>query len=243
MEEFRKIFLPYEYPMIETSDYIVEDNTDYPTSLDWRQKGAVVGIKYQGNCGSCWSFSTAASVESAWFIYGNPLVSLSEQALVDCSTSYGTYGCQGGNYYAGFKYTMRYGLPLQTTYPYKAVQQTCNTTLQMKTAAKISNFVYVQSGSSSAMLNAVASRPISVAVQADQPVWQLYTGGVVTSNCGTNLNHAVNIVGYNTTTNPPFWIVRNSWGTWWGEKGYIRIGISDGNGVCGINIQPAYPVV
>jgi len=94
---------------------------------------------------------------------------------------------------------------------------------------------------------AVAVRPMTVAVEADQAVWQSYKSGIVTSNCGTTLNHAVNIVGYNTTTTPDYWIVRNSWGTTWGEKGYIRIvasaGNTAGNGVCGINMYPMYSVI
>jgi len=93
------------------------------------------------------------------------------------------------------------------------------------------------------LLNAVALRPVSVSVEADQAAWQSYKSGIITSNCGTTLDHAVNIVGYNNTGDTPYWIVRNSWGTSWGEKGYIRILISSGSGVCGINMFPMYPTI
>jgi len=135
------------------------------------------------------------------------------------------------------------GLALESTYPYKGKQNSCNTTAQGMEVAKISNAYLVTANNFDSLLNAVAVRPVSVSVEADQSVWQLYKGGVVTGSCGTNLDHAVNIVGYNTTANPQYWIVRNSWGTWWGESGYIRILISSGSGVCGINMFPMYPTV
>jgi len=109
--------------------------------------------------------------------------------------------------------------------------------------AKTTNAYLVTANNQNSLLNAVALRPVSVSVQADQDVFQFYKSGVVTGSCGTNLNHAVNIVGYNTTTDPQYWIVRNSWGTWWGEKGYIRILVSGGSGVCGINMFPMYPTI
>jgi len=91
-------------------------------------------------------------------------------------------------------------------------------------------------------MSANAIAVVSVGVQGDQPAWQLYRSGIVTGNCGIILDHAVAIVGYNDGNNPPYWIVKNSWGSWWGEKGYIRIMISNGNGVCGINMMPMYVV-
>ncbi|CAG9333816.1 unnamed protein product [Blepharisma stoltei] len=242
MEEFKHIYLSNSHIPITGVEYFTPEKVEIPTTIDWRQKGAVTPIKNQGQCGACWSFSTTASVEAAWFLSGHTLVSLSEQALIDCSVSFGTSGCYGGSYDAGFQYTIKYGLPTGTTYPYVARSQNCNTALQTKTAAKITQYIFIQPGSSQALLNAVAMRPVSVNVEADQAAWMLYKGGIVSSNCGTNLNHSVNIVGYNTTNVPPYWIVKNSWDTWWGEKGYIRIAIADGNGVCGINMEPVYAV-
>jgi len=137
---------------------------------------------------------------------------------------------------------MASGLTTETNYPYKAVQGKCNTALQAQVAAKISSYSTVPANQPNALMAAVAMKPVSIAVQANQAAWQLYFGGIVSSDCGTALDHGVLIVGYDNTNNPPYWIVKNSWGPSWGEQGYIRIAISSGSGVCGINMSPSYPV-
>lgn len=163
--------------------------------------------------------------------------------MVDCAGGYGNSGCFGGNLVYSYPYVRDYGLTSSAIYPYKAKLGTCNKTLQSQPVARIKNSFFVTPNNPDALLNAVSIRPISIAVQADQAAWQYYRSGIVTGSCGTYLNHAVNIVGYNNINNPRFWIVRNSWGSWWGEKGYIRILISGGNGVCGVNMLPLYGVV
>lgn len=214
VEEFKEVYLSSELSKIDNDEHFYKESLlDVPTTVDWRLKGAVNAIKDQGQCGSCWAFSTTSSTEAAWFLSGKPLVSLSEQVLIDCSKSYGTNGCYGGHYSSALKYTVANGLPLSSVYPYKAISQACNNTAKLMTAAKITKSIVVYPNDKISMLNAVAARPISVAVQADQAVFQFYTGGVVTGSCGTNLNHAVNVVGYNLGVLPNYWIVRNTWGT------------------------------
>lgn len=213
----------------------------YPSgSLDWTTKGVVTGVKDQGQCGSCWAFSTTGSVESAVAIKHAKLTSLSEQELVDCAGSYGNAGCNGGLMDNAFKYVKAHGLLTESQYPYTAKQGTCKRGTQTaSTYSQISGYTDV-THTENALGAADDIEPISIAVEADQSSWQLYKGGVVTSNCGKNLDHGVLLVGYGTASTTPYWKVKNSWGTSWGEQGYIRI--ERGSDLCGIADQPSYPV-
>jgi C1A family cysteine protease len=215
----------------------------YPSgSLDWRQSGAVTGVKDQGQCGSCWAFSTTGSMEGVIKIKHGVLTSLSEQALVDCSTSYGNMGCNGGLMDNAFKYAMAKGLPTEAAYPY-----TSGTTGKGGTCKAYTMSAYTQltgykdvTHTADALGAASDIEPVSVAIQANQPAFQLYKGGVITSGCGTNLDHGVLVAGYGTDASAgPYWLVKNSWGTSWGEAGYVRI--SRNNDVCGIDLEPSYP--
>ena len=219
------------------------ENLELPTSVDWTTKGAVTGVKNQGQCGSCWSFSTTGAVEGAWFIAGHSLVSLSEQQLVDCSTSYGNAGCNGGLMENAFKYVIAKGLTTEANYPYTAKNGVCNKSREAQVAAKISKYTVVKPKDPVALQTAIAQQPISVSVEADQAAWQSYSSGTVTSNCGTNLDHGVLAVGYNTGANPPYYKVKNSWGPSWGLAGFIQIGITTGAGVCGIQLDSSFPTV
>jgi len=216
-----------------------------PEQVDWTQKGAVTPVKNQGQCGSCWAFSTTGSIEGAWFLATGQLVSLSEQQLVDCSTAEGNQGCNGGIMDKAFEYVIKNGgICSEGEYPYMAQNSNCTV---CKPVAKIHSYVDVQPNNDTALMFAVAQQPVSVAVEADGLDWQFYFGGVVTDSCGTNLDHGVLVVGYgNDTQAGPYWKVKNSWGQTWGEDGYIRLGRGakfDPNGECGILMQPSYPVV
>ena len=216
-----------------------------PNEVDWVAKGAVTPVKNQGQCGSCWSFSTTGSVEGAWFIKTGELVSLSEQQLVDCSTSYGNQGCNGGMMDNAFEYIIKNGgICSEAEYGYTAQDGNCTS---CNPVAKISSYVDVTPNNTQALMAAVAQQPVSVAVEADGMDWQFYFGGVVTDSCGLNLDHGVLVVGYGTdATQGDFWKVKNSWGPDWGEQGYIRIGRGskfDPAGECGILMDPSYPVV
>lgn len=242
-QEFKAYYMRFSHIPRPASDnvFTADESVSLPTTVDWRTQGAVTGVKNQGQCGSCWAFSTTGAVEGIEAIKGHGLVSLSEQQLVDCSGSYGNYGCNGGLMDNAFKYIMANGITTESNYPYVARQQSCNTGAASQVAARITGYQNVAANNMNSLMAAVAQQPTSVAVEADQAAWQSYSGGTVTANCGTSLDHGVLIVGYNSGSSPPYWIVKNSWGTGWGLGGYIQIGMSTGNGVCGINMEPSFP--
>ena len=216
-----------------------------PASIDWRSKNAVNPVKDQGQCGSCWSFSANAAMEGAWAIKTGQLVSLSEQQLVDCSVSYGNMACNGGLMDNAFAYAIDKGMCSEGSFPYVAKLTSC---VSCTAVAHFSGCVDVTPNNQVNLKEAVARGPVSVAIEADTTVFQFYSGGVLNSvKCGTNLDHGVAVVGYGTdSTGQKYWTVRNSWGSGWGENGYIRIARSESTndvGICGIASSPSYPVV
>lgn len=241
------LLAPKRRSLRSKSSFATENSTALPSSVDWSTKGAVTPIKNQEQCGSCWAFSTTGSVEGAWFISKGSLVSLSEQQLVDCSGPEGNQGCNGGLMDQAFQYIIdNKGITTEADYPYTAADGTCQAKGK-PVAATLSGFKDVPTGSETALLTAIAQQPVSVAVEADQNVFQFYSGGVMTATCGTNLDHGVLAVGYGTDpTQGDFYKVKNSWGADWGEKGYIRLGRGakfNPSGQCGIQSMPSYPVV
>jgi len=215
--------------------------TDQPNaaSVDWRTKGIVTPVKDQGQCGSCWAFSTTGSVEGAYAQKTGKLVSLSEQQLVDCSTPQGNLGCNGGLMDSAFQYIIsNKGITTEASYPYKATgPNTCQTGKPV--GATISDFTDVPAGDEDELMTAVNKQPVSVAIEADQESFQFYSGGVLTAACGSNLDHGVLAVGYGTDAGTDYWIVKNSWGASWGESGYIRL--ERGINQCGLADAASYP--
>ena len=217
-------------------------NTTATGPIDWRAKGAVTPVKNQGQCGSCWSFSTTGAMEGAHFVATGQLLSLSESNLVDCSWL--NHGCNGGMMDLAFQYAESHPLETEADYPYVAKTGlfACKYD-KSKGKVKVTTYKDVPKNSSAALKAALEQQPVSVAIEADQPVFHQYTGGVITSSsCGTSLDHGVLAVGWGVdATAGEYYIVKNSWTTQWGEKGYVRIGVQDGAGICGIQMSASFP--
>jgi C1A family cysteine protease len=241
-DEFKAQYLGVKFNRTLPRNEVWSTAMAVPNDIDWRTSGAVTPIKDQGQCGSCWAFSTTGSVEGAWQIAGNTLVSLSEQELCDCSRAYGNMGCSGGLMDDAFKYIIANGgIDSETDYPYLARDSTCNTAKQQNKVAHISSFADVPQNNEAQLVAAITKQPISVAIEADQPQFQGYRSGVFSGPCGTNLDHGVLAVGYTDT----YFIVKNSWGTSWGDQGYIAMArnVNPPYGICGIAMMSSYPIV
>jgi len=216
-------------------------------TVNWVTKGAVTPVKDQGQCGSCWSFSTTGSLEGAHQIATGTLLSFSEQQLVDCAyISYGNYGCNGGLQTNAYKYYEAGNkAELESVYPYTSgttmKKGTCAYKASSATAVTVSSYADVTPNNVSQMKAALNTQPLAIAIEADQRCFQNYTSGVLDNTaCGTTLDHAVLAVGYgnDATTGLDYWLVKNSWNTTWGDQGYIKIAIVDGEGICGIQMDP-----
>jgi len=247
LEEFRATYLMPKFDPKDTCQWpyhadVSKLTKPIPSKFDWRNKGAVTPIKNQGSCGSCWTFSTAENIEGQWQIAGNALVSLSEQWIVDCSQSclqsepqLCNGGCNGGLPWLAYGDIINNkGLTSEANYPYQGVQGTCQTSEPV--VAKISNWTYLDTNPTDITTYMYNNGPLSICLNAD--LLFSYTSGVISgdpSTCpGDQSDHAVLAVGYDNTQSPPFWIVKNSWGTSWGMNGYFNI--ESDNGLCGINL-------
>lgn len=219
-----------------------------PSSIDWRQKGAVTSVKDQGQCGSCWTFSSTGAVEGAWAISTGKLVDLSEQQLVDCATgvAYGSHGCSGGQMEGAFKFIMENGQCSDDSYPYTSgVTKTGGSCQKCSAVAHITSCSDVKPNDQISLTAAIAKQPVAVAIEADTRYFQSYSGGILTStSCGTNLDHGVLAVGYGTENGIDYYLVKNSWGPSWGMQGYVKIARSSSTndpGICGIAMGASFP--
>jgi C1A family cysteine protease len=207
-----------------------------PTSYDWRSKNMVTPVKNQEQCGSCWAFSTTEGVESAWLMAGKPMVKLAPQQIVDCDQN--DDGCDGGDLPTAFAYVIQNGLEPSADYPYTAEDGNCAYD-KAKVAARIKSWAYAtKNGNETQMqLASLVHGPLSICVDAE--TWQDYQSGVVTHGCGDSLDHCVQIVGWNTSSDKiPYWIIRNSWGTDWGLNGYIWV--IRNKDECGVSDEATY---
>ncbi|KAK3121431.1 hypothetical protein QOZ80_8BG0653080 [Eleusine coracana subsp. coracana] len=214
-----------------------------PTSVDWRTKGAVTPIKDQGQCGCCWAFSAVAAMEGIVKLSTGNLISLSEQELVDCDVHGEDQGCEGGLMDDAFKFIIKNGgLTTESGYPYTAADGKCKS--GSNSAATIKGYEDVPANNEAALMKAVANQPVSVAVDGGDMTFQFYSGGVMTGSCGTDLDHGIAAIGYGQASDgTKYWLMKNSWGTTWGENGYLRMekDISDKKGMCGLAMEPSYP--
>jgi len=227
-----------------SATHVVEgENAD---SIDWRQLGGVTPVKDQGQCGSCWAFSSTGALEGAHFVATGDLLSLSEQNLVDCAkgVKYLNFGCNGGLQQRAFKYTESHPLELEADYPYTALDGSCVYNKDNGVVGA-TDYVMVESANVDAFKSALNKQPVSVSIEADKLVFQTYKSGIFSSSkCGTTLDHAVLAVGYGYESGQGYWIVKNSWNTTWGENGYIKMAMVENSvGTCGVQSSPLYPVV
>ncbi|XP_034545934.1 cathepsin O isoform X2 [Notolabrus celidotus] len=204
-----------------------------PAKFDWREKAVVAPVQNQQACGSCWAFSVVGAMQSVHAIQGSPLTQLSVQQVLDCS--YQNKGCNGGSTVRALNWLKqtREKLVPQKEYPYKAKTGICHFFPQSHGGVSVENFTaHDFSGQEEAMMGQLVEKgPLAAIVDAVS--WQDYLGGIIQHHCSSQWsNHAVLVVGYNTMGDIPYWIVQNSWGTTWGNEGYVYIRI--GGNVCGI---------
>ncbi|XP_021912750.1 cysteine protease XCP1 isoform X2 [Carica papaya] len=244
-QEFKKQYLGLkpELPrkmQTDYGDFTYRDVNHFPKSVDWRKKGAVTLVKNQG---SCWAFSTVAAIEGINHIVTGNLTSLSEQELVDCDREFNN-GCNGGLMDYAFEYIISNGgLHREIDYPYLMDEGTCQEQKEDLQVVTITGYHDVPANDEASLLKALAHQPLSVAIEASGRDFQFYSGGIFDGPCGTNLDHGVAAVGYGSSKNSDYIIVKNSWGQMWGERGFIRMKRNTGKpeGLCGINKMASYP--
>ena len=212
-----------EQPMVEPTIFEDADNG----SVDWRSQ--MNAVKNQGGCGSCWAFGATAGTEHAHKRASGQLLNLSEQQLVDCSPY--DHGCNGGFHTNAWTYLRSHPQMLTSQYPYTARQGTCRASGGSVT---VSNWAGVSRGSVSQHKNSLNTGVLSIALAAGNRQFQMYRSGVLDdASCPTRIDHAVAMVGYGNEGGKDYWLVRNSWGSSWGQAGYIKIAAHEGNGICG----------
>uniref|UniRef100_A0A8C2GKT3 Cathepsin S-like n=1 Tax=Cyprinus carpio TaxID=7962 RepID=A0A8C2GKT3_CYPCA len=287
LQSFATTRVPPNYKR-QTMNFVGSSGAPVPDSLDWREKGYVSSVKMQGACGSCWAFSSVGALEGQLMKATGKLVDLSPQNLVDCSSSYGNKGCNGGFMSSAFQYVIdNGGIDSESSYPYEGKQGQCRYNPSQH-AANCTKYYFVSQGDEEALKQALASvGPISVAIDATRPQFilyrsgensvsirwstrsqmfvirvcfkwcvgllflyiskmlfsHLYTAGVYNDpTCTKKVNHAVLAVGYGATAGQDFWLVKNSWGTGFGDGGYIRMARNQNN-MCGIASYASYPIM
>ena len=220
--------------------------SNIPDSIDWRDKGAVTPVKNQGQCGSCWSFSTTGALEGAYFIKTGKLVSFSEQELVSCDKV--DQGCNGGLMDNAFEWIHNNnGLCAEDTYPYESgngAKLVCSKKCTSVKNSTITSYIDVVKNTQS-LSKALSLQPVAIAIEADHLSFQFYKSGVYKATCGTKLDHGVLAVGYGKLNDLDYWIVKNSWSANWGDEGYILIekGKDTAGGECGILLSASYPLL
>ena len=247
-EEFKEVLLSsLLLPDRITASNWSKPEIEVPNDVDWVSKGYVTPVKNQGRCGSCYSFSATGALEGAWFKKTGKLVSLSEQQILDCSRGYGNHGCGGGFYQRAWDFIRAYhGIQTEESYPYEHREWVCRFDAK-KVVATVSSYKNLPAKDEDALKQALGTvGPVSIAIDASCRGFRSYRRGVYShEGCGakqSDLNHAVLAVGYGQENGEDYWLVKNSWGTSYGDKGYVKIARNKGN-MCGVAWMAAFPVV
>jgi len=248
VEEFRSTILMTVPPKLPSAApiYSAPPPPSVPTTFDWRDHNAVTPVKDQGQCGSCWAFSASEAIESAWILKGHATtstVNLSPQQIVDCDTIDGVQGCNGGYTESAYEYIQQAGGQEQiVNYPYTAANGKCMFDAKY-VDAKISAYTAIPKDEAALPGSLATIGPLSICLDAAH--WQDYSSGVLTNlQCcppigRCEMDHCVQLVGFNTTASMPYWIVRNSWNTDRGVQGYIYLEMN--KNTCGIANDVTWP--
>jgi len=225
--------------------YLDPTNLGEETEVDWNKKGVVRPPRNQGLCNSCWAFTAVSAMESALAIFlGQKELNLSEQELLDCSGDYDNKGCWGGWSSNAYKYIKEHGVNLGNDYPYNSKAGECKKDLFDKGPYRVKGHTFIPLGVEH-VVTATRKQPAAVSM-AVIPAFMFYRSGVYNpGSCGTTTNHSVTVVGFKLDAELPYFIVKNSWGTIWGEKGFFRIAIGKAQGTChmGSSVYNCYPQV
>uniref|UniRef100_UPI00398F0E7A digestive cysteine proteinase 2-like isoform X2 n=1 Tax=Pristiophorus japonicus TaxID=55135 RepID=UPI00398F0E7A len=215
-----------------------------PPRMDWRLYGAVTPVKDQAVCGSCWSFGATGVLEGALFLKTGYLIPLSQQMLVDCTWGFGNYACNGGLEWKTFEWIMKHGgiADAESYGSYMGENGFCHYN-QSTLRAKLKSYTNVTSGDSEALKMAIFKNgPVAVGIDAAHKSFQFYSSGVYNEpKCGnklTDLDHAVLAVGYGILDGQSYWLIKNSWSTYWGNNGYVLMSMKDNN--CGVATDATY---
>jgi len=242
-EEFKKQYLSPK-PLVDVPQKIKAVKGDWPDSINWVEKGYVTGVKDQDDqdghyvaCAACWAFSATGTMEAAHYGKTGELVSLSEQNLVDCATEYPNAGCSGGYPLIGITHVIKAGgIESEADYPFRAENEEC-TFNRTKVSATFTNVNGVTRFDEEELTFGVGNLgPFSTCIDATGEAFMQYKSGIYSNpDCSvTYLDHAVLTVGYGTDDNgTDYWLLKNSWGTYWGDNGYFKMARNAGN-MCGI---------
>ncbi|XP_007899284.2 procathepsin L [Callorhinchus milii] len=223
----------------DCKEFRPQNPTVLPQTVDWRIEGLVTPVKNQGTCRSCWAFSATGALEGQMFKKKGKLVSLSEQNLIDCDKT--QKGCRGGYPFRAFQYVKKHGLNSEKNYRYMAKDQDCKGIEKKVATCKDCGFIQKSERHLAAAVASIG--PISICVDGSHKSFQFYKKGIYyEKNCLKPINHAMLVVGYASRANKNYWIVKNSYGTTWGDEGYIYMA-KDKRNNCAIANNATYPVV
>jgi len=213
-------------------------------TVDWRDKGCLNAVQDQGQCGCCYAFSAVCGIEAQFYLKYGKLVKLSEQNVVDCSSKYGNQGGNGGTMDNVFRYVKANGgIDTEQSYPYMAKAGHCSFN-PANSAATVSGFTDIPQGDENALTQAIGTiGPVCIGIDASQKSFQLYQSGIYyDEKCSQTPDHAVVAVGYGSENGQDYYIVRNSWGTTWGEQGYVKMA-RNRDDAAGIASMASYPII